>query len=146
MCKDIFELSSVSVGQWNDQIDANISKSHASMSHGYNESNNEDCMFAEALSVQGEISKLCALIGSCNISDDNAPCSLFDRPTTATIADLENMLASMIEPDKMEKVQTIVSAMSAGTPKGPSAATLSKLWLISEPLAEKALEQNTQLC
>ena len=143
---DIFELSSVSVEQWNEQIDANISESHASISHGYDESNNEDRLFAEALSVRGEISKLCASIGSCNISDDNAPCSLFDRPTTATIADLENMLASMIEPKELQKVQSIVSAMSAGTPRGPSAATLSKLWLISEPLAEKSLEQNTQLC
>ena len=59
--------------------------------------------------------------------------------------DLENILASMIGPEELQKVQTVVSAMTSGTPKGPSAVALSKLWLISEPLAEKALEQNTQL-
>ena len=92
-----FELASVSIEQWNDQIDANVGTFHASMYNNY-----KGNLFSESLSFRGEISKLCASIGSCNISDDNTPCSLFDRPKTATIADIEKMLPSLIEPNEME--------------------------------------------
>ena len=148
IANDIFEMASVTAEQWNSQIDINISSSFASICHLNDDTtaNNNDAQFANALAQRCEISKLCASIGSCTISDDTTPCELFCGPTTATIDDLETMLSSIVSPSEMTQVHSIISAINAGMPKGPSAETLSKLWLISEPLAEKALEQNTQLC
>ena len=146
--KDLFEISSVTVEEWERLVDSNISSAHASFSHGNDsgEISGEDQDFAEALSVRGEVSKLCASLGSCNLRNENTPCSLFQTPTTTTIDDLESMLSSMMDEESMEKVQSVIASINASQPKGPSSSVLSKLWLISEPLAKGALEQNTQLC
>ena len=86
--------------------------------------------------MRGEISKLCASIGSCSIADDNAQCPLFDGPSTTNIENLEAIISSILGEAEIEKVNSIVSAINAGKPSGPSASTLSKLWLVSEPLAK----------
>ena len=147
---EVFELASVTIDHWDKQIDMNISSAHASLSHT-NETdhayNTADCKFAEALSMRGEVSKMFASIGSCNISDDPVnPCLLFYGPTVTTLDDLEEMIESIVSPSVMQQVRSTISTMEAGKPKGPSAEILSKLWLISEPLAKGVIEQNTQLC
>ena len=96
--------------------------------------------------MRGEISKLCASIGSCSIADDSAQCSLFNGPSTTDNENLEAIISSILGEAEIEKVNSIVSAINAGKPSGPSASTLSKLWLVFEPLAKGALDQNTQLC
>ena len=87
IANDIFEMASVTAEQWNSQIDINISSSFASICHLNDDTtaNNNDAQFANALAQRCEISKLCASIGSCTISDDTTPCELFCGPTTATI-------------------------------------------------------------
>ena len=60
--------------------------------------------------------------------------------------DLEEMLSSIVSPEDMEHVHSVIASIEDGNKKGPSAELLSKLWLVSEPLAKEALEQNTQLC
>ena len=68
--------------------------------HAYNTA---DCEFAEALSMRGEVSKMFASIGSCNISDDTVnPCSLFDGPTVTTLDDLKEMIESIVSPSVMQ--------------------------------------------
>ena len=42
--------------------------------------------------------------------------------------------------------QSHVSSAIASKPKGVTPEFLSKLWMISEPLAQAAIDQNTQLC
>ena len=144
--KDVFECANVTAEKWSEAIDANISSAFANISHNDKDSRNEDEDFAEALSMRGEISKLCASIGSCSIADDSAQCSLFDGPSTTNIENLEAIISSILGEAEIEKVNSIISAINAGKPSGPSASTLSKLWLVSEPLAKGALDQNTQLC
>ena len=130
----------------NKAIDANISSAFANISHNNKDSRNEVEDFAEALSMRGEISKLCASIDSCSIGDNSAQCSLFEGPSTTNIENLEDIISSILGATEIEKVNSIMSVINAGKPNGPSASTLSKLWLVSEPLAKGALDQNTQLC
>ena len=70
--KDVFEYTSVNAKKWSESIYNNISSAFANISYNNKDSRNEDEDFAEALSVRGEISKLCASIDSCSIADDNA--------------------------------------------------------------------------
>lgn len=150
VAQKVFELASVSYTEWDEEVDRNIQSAFASISHCNNAQQSDstsDLEFAEALSMRGEVSKMFASIGSCNIADEETiPCSLFEKPTTTTMDDLEKMIESEVSPDIMERVHSVIASMDAGNAKGPDAKMLSKLWLISEPLAKEAIEQNTQLC
>ena len=52
----------------------------------------------------------------------------------------------MLEPSQIEFFQAQISAAEESKPKGVSPTMLSKLWCISDKLAEGAIDQNTQLC
>ena len=52
----------------------------------------------------------------------------------------------MLDPSKIEFVRAQISASEASEPKGVSPTMLSKLWCISDKLAEGVIDQNNQLC
>ena len=58
---------------------------------------------------------------------------------------LENSLSDVISPDMMSKVMSETSAAAVDNPRGFIATQLSKLWLITDTLAEGAVAKNTQL-
>ncbi len=145
---NIFEIAKVTSDHWEAHIDSNISSAYSTITETDTtsvSSSDTDNDFATALSLRGEISKFCASIGSCNISD-KSEYPLFQDPSITTLDDLEAILDRVVEPSKMHEVKTVISAINAGKQKGPSPSELSKLWLISEKLAEGAFEQNIQLC
>ena len=139
---DVFELASVNVDAWEKQVDANISSSYAASSESLPESYDLDNHFAEALNLRAEISKVQASVGSTNVSDN--PCSLFDGPHVTTMSNLEESLSDIISPSQINEVMSRISAASADKPQGVKPSVLSKLWCITEKLAEGAVDQNTQ--
>ena len=96
--------------------------------------------FDHALSLRGKISKFAANIGSCTISDERF--SLF----TEGFNSIHESIHGLVNPDSIRKLQTKISSLQASKPVGVDSNTLSKLWLIYEPLAQSGIDQNTQLC
>lgn len=145
----VFEMSAVTADSWESHVDECMINGHIALTSACSEPDSlghgEDSSFAEALSLRAEISKMSGSIGSCDVGN-NALCELFDKPREMHISDLQAELETIVNPDVMERVNAILSAIDVDKPKGVDAARLAKLWMISEPLAEKALEQNTQLC
>ena len=141
---DVFEISSVSVDSWNSHVDATISSAYVAEEHLDDCTENLDKYFAEALNLRGEISKVQASIGSTTVSDN--PCELFrSDPFVTHMDDLEESLSDLVSPEHMESLMASISSI-AGKSKGISADKLSKLWLITEKLADGAIDQNTQMC
>ena len=141
---DIFELNSVSADSWNSHIDATISSAYVAEEHEADCTENLDKYFAKALNLRGEISHTQASIGSTTVSD--SPCELFQRdPFITSLDDLEKSLSDLVAPEHMDTLMASVGAV-AGKSNGVSADKLSKLWLITEKLAEGAIDQSTQLC
>ena len=74
---------------------------------------------------------------------------LFDsinEPITMTWNNFEDSLKGVLDPSQIEFVRAQISASEASKPKGVYPTMLSKLWCISDKLAEGAIDQNTQLC
>ena len=74
---------------------------------------------------------------------------LFDsinEPITTTWDNFEDSLKGLLDPSQIEFFQTQISAAEASKPKSVSPTMLSKLWCISDKLAEGVIDQNTQLC
>ena len=74
---------------------------------------------------------------------------LFDsknEPITTTWDNFEDSLKGVLDPLQIEFVWAQISAAEASKPKGVSPTILSKLWCISDKLAEGVIDQNTQLC
>ncbi len=143
---DVFELACVSVDEWENHVDANISSAFVAPIPDLHceRANDQDTDFADALNIRADVSKMSGSVGSCNIGE---PCELFTGgPTTTTIESLEASLASILAPDQLEDVMATISAAEAGKPTGITPERLSKLWFVSEKLAQGAIDQNTQLC
>ena len=140
---DDYTISSCSITNWDAHVDATISSAHLLNDDISNDASFDD-YFATALNLQGEISKQNCAIGSCTISDDTS-CPLFLSPTITTTDKLEQSLADILSPDDYDATLKAISAASASQPKGIDKSTLSKLWHISEPLADAAIKSNTQL-
>ena len=58
----------------------------------------------------------------------------------------EDSLKGVLDPSQIEFVRAQISAAEASKPKGVSPTMISKLWCISDKLAEGVIDQNTQLC
>ena len=58
--------------------------------------------------------------------------------------DLEESLSDLVSPEHMESLMASISSI-AGKSKGITVDKLSKLWLITEKLADGAIDQNTQM-
>ena len=138
-----FELACVNVKEWEAHVDANISSAYVS-NEPMHDSYDLDQHFAEALNLRAEISKVQASVGSTNVSED--PCSLFDGPHVTTMSNLEESLSDILSQDKIGEVMARINAATADKPHGVKPSVLSKLWSITEKLAEGAIDQNTQFC
>ena len=68
--------------------------------------------------------------------------SLFET----NIDSIHDTINTLIHPDSISEMQASLSSLAAGKSVGVNPATLSRLWLISEPLAQGVIDQNTQLC
>ena len=103
-----------------------------------------DAGFLDSLILRGEKSKLCATIGSCNISNDK---SIFDLKATMapTWDDMKSSLQGYIDEDKIRAIDAEISFLYASWPTGISKENLSKFWMVSKELAQGAIDQNTQL-
>ena len=142
---DIFEISSVSVDSRNSLVDATISSAYVAEEHLDDCRENRDKYFAEAL--RGEISKVQeASIGSTTFSDE--PCELFRSDPSFLVTHMDDLeeLSDLVSPEHMDSLMLASISSIAGKSKGVSADKLSKLWLITEKLADGAIDQNTQMC
>ena len=140
---EIFELASVTMLQLATQIDSTASNAYTAESYIDDTSESTDKYFAEALSLRGEISKMQASLGSTTYSDSE--CSVFRDPFTTSMNNLEESLKDVMDSGEVSSVMASIQSV-ASAPKGVKAPKLSKLWLVTEKLAEAAIEQNTQLC
>ena len=136
-------LASVSVDIWESHIDANISSAYVAPSVKP-QINNPDVEFANALNVRGEVSKVASAIGNCDFSKSGSDNSLFgDTPYTTSWDNFEESLKGALDDTQIAFVQAQIAAAEASKPTGISPQVLSKLWCISEKLAEGAVDQNT---
>jgi hypothetical protein len=144
---ETYELATVTAAEFESHIDNQISITEDTFTFKHDSPqahNHSDGDFADALLLRAEISKFGASIGSCTLSSKDS-CSIFTTPATASFNDLETLIKDMVEPSQLGEIKSVIAAISAGTPKGPSAKYLSKLWLVSEKLAEGSLNATTQL-
>ena len=141
--EEVYLNASVEVDAMNKVIDATISSAFTAPSRDTSNTS-FDADLADCLSRRAEVSKVQASIGSCNISDDRN-CPIFDEPMLMKTDELENILSSILGPVEMQATLDAVVATMASKPKGTDSETLSKLWYISDSLAEGAIEANTQL-
>ena len=140
------EIAQITVDDWEDNIDTNISCAHVTpcVAEPNISGDNEVEEFAKALSLRGEVSKMFGTLGSTDASFSNK--SLFDEPITSDMNELESVLMSMLDPSEVNEVQAAISAISADKSAGISPEMLAKVWCIPENLAKCAVDQNTQLC
>eukprot|EP00957_Ditylum_brightwellii_P159758 12159723-Ditylum_brightwellii.AAC.1 len=131
--------------QWGNQIDAVILSlfivNSLTSGHAFD--------FASMITARGEVSKFGASLGNCNLftlKSSNNNISDLNEPITTTWENFEESLKSWLDANQIEFVQAQIAAANAGKPAGTSISTLSKLWCISEDLAQGAIDQNTQLC
>lgn len=138
--KELFGASSVSSDTYESHVDAIISSVFVADDNfiSENEHANDVDGLSRALSLRKEISKFAANIGSCTISDNN--CSLF----ATEIDSIHDTISRLIHPDSLHEMQCSVSSLNAGKPVGVDPTTLSKLWLISEPLTQGLSKEKKQ--
>lgn len=144
----IHEITKVTAEAWESQVDANISCTFM-----YSVGDERPCSdpdgLAAAINVKGEVSKFSASVGSTDVGCNDDINEIFGddvSPFTADWDSFEDTLASMLTPAQISFVKAQLDSTEASRPKGVSPALLSKLWMVKEPLAKEAVEQNTQLC
>ena len=81
-------------------------------------------------------------IGRCNVSNED--CDLFQYPYFTATTNLESNLEGILGPYHFQAILSAVSATEANSPSGIKPTYLFRLWIISETLAEGAVESNTQ--
>ena len=126
-------VTSVSLSAYNHAVDSNILES-------FHYVPSDDDKFLTAVSERAEISKVVGSIGSVRAASD--PCNLFAEPLQGTTDKLRNLLADILDDNLMAKVDAIQASSTGGVTK----EMLSKIWVVSEELAQGAIDQNTQLC
>ena len=80
-------------------------------------------------------------IGSAKVYDIGN-CSLFQSPSGGILDELQEMLVGIMDDVILAKIE----ALQATSSKGVSKEFLSKIWTVSEELAQGAIDQNSQLC
>ena len=131
------KLSAVSLQQWESQVNANSSSAYAAPTI-QSSINDQNADFTNALNCRGETSKFTASIGSCDLSMKYSPFLFYsiNEPITTTWDNFEDSLKGVLDPSQIEFVWAQISAAEASEPKGVSPNMLSKLWCISDKLAE----------
>ena len=72
--------------------------------------------------------------------------NIINEPITTTWDNFEDSLKGVLDLSKIEFVQAQINVAEASKPIGVSPTMLSKLWFISDKLAEGAIDQNNQVC
>ena len=138
--EEVPTLSSVTVDQWNEQIDYNISSTYIG-----DETYIIEDDFAKAINLRGELSCFGTSIGSTVKSESNELFSS-DTPMILDWDDFEVSLRSELNPVQISFVESKIKAAEAARSRGVSPSALAKLWLVKEDLAQGAIAHNTQLC
>ena len=140
----IHEISKVTAEEWDWQVDANISSAFACCS----EYNDADDGFAAAVNARAKTSKFSSPIENCAFADLGGTNNLFymDVPLTINWDNFKELLEAMLTLAQISIVKAQMASAEALKPKEVLVLLLSKLWMVKEPLAEGAIEQNTQLC
>ena len=135
---DDYELSAVTADTWNEAVDLTMDDAFNADSYSTDDCS-DPCIseFAAALSLRGEISKLCGSIGSCTISAPECD-DLFENPSSIDLDELDERFAKDLR-------SATVAAAHADKPKGISEVVLAKLWNVREDLAKGAIDSTTQL-
>ena len=131
-------VASVSISDYNHAVDSNMLESFQVPYSDHEISYDDE--FYNAVSERAEISKVMGTIGSVKACD--GPCDLFSGPLEGTIDELRNLIADVVDDDIMAKVDSIKALNTRGISKDK----LSKIWVVSEELAQGAIDKNTQLC
>ena len=101
-----------------------------------------DSDFAFHLTQRADISKMMATLGSTTASFN----TFQDDTFTGQLDDLTAELIKNLGPDSVDKVKASIASVHASSAKGVSKETLSKIWMVTEDLAQGAIDHNTQLC
>ena len=143
--EDSFDIGAFTATDCDAAIDANISSAIVAEDCLCQDTTNLDQDFAFALNAKQEINSLAATLSSatCDLNDDIST-ELFDTPQVGSLDALRDLLKEYVPEEKLADIEAIVSATAASA-TGPSSSQLSKLWMISEPLAQAALDQNSNL-
>ena len=99
-------MASVSESDWEASIDNNVSTAFAVQSSvEHHSSPSSDVAFCKAINLRGEMSKLSASIGSCNVSSDS--CSLFDisKPSLSESEEVESTLKLVLNSEKLSMLK-----------------------------------------
>ena len=142
--ENVFLNCYVAMNDWNRAVDESVEASFIAPTPNPNNTCHVAAL-SEVMSLRGELSKMSASIGSCNMGfDDNCP--IFAKPFTTDVNSLEASLSDILAPHEIDATIQAVIASTAGKPKGINKEILSKLWCIFEPLVQGAIDNNTQLC
>lgn len=129
-------IAAVSSVTYEEQIDDN-------MNHAFS-AEASSCELAYALCQRAEISKMMATIGSTQA--DDSLCGLFSNPIVGKLQDVEDSIADLIGIEAAAEIKAKLSAVSISGRKGVSKDHLSKIWVVTEDLAQCAIDHSTQLC
>ena len=83
-------------------------------------------------------------IGSVHAEEES--CNLFAEPSSGVLDDVKDLLNEAIGSGATSKLESQVSSLKASQSKVVTKEMLSKIWVITEDLAQCAIDQNTQLC
>ena len=83
-------------------------------------------------------------IGS--VTKNDTPCEFFSGPIMGQLEELEGHLCDIMGPESVAHVKANIRGVHAARGKGVNKIQLSKIWVISEELASKAIDKSTQLC
>ena len=117
---------------------------NAYCAHIYNIPSDLDSKFAPAIIQRAEISKIMGLIGSVTKSD--TPCKLFSNPIIGQLEELEGYIFNILGPEAVAQFKDNISDVQANRGKGVNKNQLSNIWVVSEELASKNIDRNSQLC
>jgi hypothetical protein len=132
-------IASVSISDHDAAIDNAIIESFHAVPDELNLS--DDSKFLNAISERAEISKVMGSIGSVNAGSGSS-CELFSDPAAGPIDELRDILTELFDDDTIAKIAAVKVSHSQKISK----EILSKLWTVSEELAQGAIDHNTQLC
>ena len=103
-------MASVSESGWEDNIDANV---HAAFSVPpsveQHSSPSSDVSFCKSMNLRGDLSKISASIGSCNVSSELCSVVDIEKPSFSKWEIFESTLKLVINPEELEHIEDKVS-------------------------------------
>ena len=138
------QIASVRISAFDDEIDRVSGNAFSAEYLDIHGCPYGDGAFAEAISGRAEVSKVMGSIGSVHFEEDN--CGLFSEPFSGMLDDVKDLLNEAIGSVATCQLESQISSLKASKSKGVTKEMLSKIWVVTEDLAQCAIDQNTQLC